>query len=312
MNPLQVNHLDSIDKKILIALDENCRLSYQALADNLKITANAVRKRLDRLIESGVIEEFSIILKPEIVGSEYLIALISTDGSENEEDFIELIGSNLNVIQVGQLVTSQGRLYFVHCEYIGAIGLQNLGTFFRTKEPVTEIELHTILTKRGKKFEIKKLHLQVLKYLLKDARLQVNEIANLTGLTSRRVSRAIKEMQVSDAFWFATRWYISLGSNVEFYLKIEYDEQAVEYEEIDEWLRDRYPMEYWFSYYSAVKPILFAKFVTDHFREAEPISRTVKSTSFMKSVDVLLSYPVRKFPRLGRTKIEELIAEASL
>ncbi|MBY8998359.1 MAG: Lrp/AsnC family transcriptional regulator [Candidatus Thorarchaeota archaeon] len=304
--------MDSIDKRIILALDENCRLSYQALAEKLGLTATAIRKRLDRLTKTGVIEEFSIVLRPAMMDSDYLIALVSTDGSENEAAFIEQIGSNLMVIQVGQVVTSTGRLYFVHSEYIGAEGLQNLGTFLRTLEPVTDIELHTTLIQRGEKFDIKNLHLRVLKLLLDDARMQVSEISERTGLTSRRVSRAIQEMQDSNAFWFAARWNLSLGSNTEFYLKIKYDEQTATKDVVDEWLRDAFPDEYWFSFYSAMEPTLFAKFVTDHFREAEEISRTVKNAPFLKSVDVLLSYPVKKFPRLGRILIEEMIEESGV
>jgi DNA-binding Lrp family transcriptional regulator len=304
-----VDALDQIDKNILLALDSNCRLSYQAIAENLGMTANAVRKRIERLLETGVIEEFSVVLKSAMMKSEYLIALILTDGSEDEAKFIELMGSNLHVIQVGQLVTHTGRAYLVQCEYIGAESLQNLGSFLRTLEPVTDVELHTILIQRGKTFEMKKLHLRILKYLLEDARMQVTEISERAGLTARRVSRAIQEMQESDALWFATRWNLSLGGNTEFYLKINYNEGS-EREEIERWLRTSFPLEYWYSFFSVLQPVLFAKFVTAHFREAEEIARNVKLAPFTKSVDVWLSYPVIKFPRLGRRKLEEMISGA--
>jgi DNA-binding Lrp family transcriptional regulator len=301
-----------MDKRILLALDENCRMSYQSLADMLGVTANAVKKRMDRLIETGVIEEYSIILKPEMMGSDYLVALISTDGSEDEDEFIEKLGAHLMIVQVGQVVTASGRLYFLHCEYEGSEGLKDISSFLRTLDPVKDIELHTTLTQRGEKFEIKKLHLRVLKHLLENARMQVSEISKRSGLTSRRVSRAIQEMQDSNALWFAVRWNLSLGQNTEFYLKVEYDEQTSQMEEIDEWFRNRFPNLYWFSFYSALEPVLFAKFVTEHFRDAEEISRIVKDSLFCKKVDVLLSYPVKKFPRLGRIKIEGMIRKAGL
>ena len=307
-----VEVLDSIDKNILLTLDENCRLSYQALAEKFAISANAIKKRMDRLIDTGVIEEFSVVFKPAMMGSEYLIALVSTDVSEDEEKFIDHIGSHLNIVQVGQLVTGSGRLYFLHCEYIGAEGLQNVAIFLRTMETVTDIELHTTLTQSGEKFDIKKLHLKVLKYLLEDARMQVREISQRTGLAARRVSRAIQELQESNAFWFAVRWNLSLGRSTEFYLKVEYDEQSARMDEIDEWFRGRFPNAYWFSFYSAMEPVLFAKFVTDHFRDAEQFARITKTSSFSKTVDVLLSYPVKKFPRLGRVRIEEMISEVGI
>ena len=307
-----MEYLDSIDKRILLALDENCRLSYQALAERFGITANAIKKRMDRLIETGVIEEFSIILKPAMIGSEYLVALVSTDGSEDEEAFIKNLGSHLNIVQVGQVVTAFGRLYFIHCEYEGVEGLRSVGTLLRTLDSVKHTELHTTLTQSGSKFDVKKLHLKVLKYLLEDARMQVSEVSQKTGLSARRVSRAIQEMLDSNAFWFAVRWNLSLGRSTEFYLKVKYDEQEARMDEVDQWFRDRFPNEYWFSFYSAMEPVFFAKFVTDHFRDAEQISRISKSASFIKSVDVLLSYPVKKFPRLGRIKIEDMIRKAGL
>ena len=119
-------------------------------------------------------------------------------------------------------------------------------------------------------------------------------------------------MQESNAFWFSARWNLSLGNNTEFYLKIHYDEKISSKEIADTWLRENYPLEYWFSFYSAMEPVMFAKFVTEHFREAEIIARNVKNTPFSLSVDVMLSYPVRKFTRLGTLKIQEMIHEAGL
>lgn len=304
--------LDRLDKEILLALDRNCRLSYQTLAESLGITATAVRKRIDKMITEGVIEEFDVILKPAMLDSEYLIALIHTDGMEDEDEFIPRIGMNINVVQAGQVLTNAGRLYFVHGEYIGPKNLQDLSVFFRKLPSVISVELHTIIISRGERFVMRNLHMRVLQCLLHDARMQISEISERTGLTARRVSRVIQEMVDSDAFWFAVRWNLSLGSNTEFYLKIKYDEKTSSRNEIEEWFKNEFPLQYWYSYYSALQPILFAKFVTNHFRDAEVVSKRTKRAPFSVSVDVLLSYPVTKFPRLGRTYLTEIIERAGV
>lgn len=302
--------MDSIDKGILLALDRDCRMSYQAMSSELGISPNAVRKRLTNLLEYGIIEEFVVLLRPAMTGCEYLVALIHTDGQEDEEEMINYFGSNLGLVQAGQVVTSSNRLYFVNAEYENTHNLKELATFFRSNKHVTHVELHPIPTPHGEKFAIKRLHLQVLKLLLEDARMPVYSIAKRLGITSRRVSRALKEMQESDAFWFSARWNLSLGNNTEFYLKIIYDERTASKEIADTWLRENYPSEYWFSFYSAMEPVMFAKFVTEHFREAELIARNVKKAPFSNTVDVLLSYPVRKFTRLGTLRIQEMIQDA--
>ncbi|MFW9802926.1 MAG: Lrp/AsnC family transcriptional regulator [Candidatus Thorarchaeota archaeon] len=304
--------MDSIDKRLLLALDEDCRLSYQALAEMLGLTATAITKRINRLVETGVIEGFDVVLRPAMLNSDYLIALVFTNGSEIEEEFMEIMGANQNITQVSQIVTGVGRLYLLHCEYVGAEGLQNISTFIRQLDSVTNIQLYPRLTQRGEPFQIKRLHLRVLNLLLRDARMQVGKIAAESGLTAKRVSRAIREMQDSNALWFIVRWNLSLGNNSRFFLKIAYDEQSYKKDEMDEWLRKTFPDEFWLSYSCAMEPILFAMFVTEHFRDAEHISLRVKNAPFSESVDVLLSYPVKKFPRLGRIKIEEMIRDAGL
>ncbi|MHA1929251.1 MAG: hypothetical protein ACTSV2_11815 [Candidatus Thorarchaeota archaeon] len=58
--------------------------------------------------------------------------------------------------------------------------------------------------------------------------------------------------------------------------------------------------------------MLFAKFVTNHFRDAKELAQAVNNEPFSCSVDILLSYPVTKFPRVGMLKIPELISEDGL
>jgi len=142
--------------------------------------------------------------------------------------------------------------------------------------------------------------------------MQVNQIAARLGITTRRTARAIKEMQDSGAFWFSMRWNLSLGNNTEFYLKITYDENISTKDAVNQWLLRTYPDEYWFSFYFGMEPVLFAKYVTDHFRDARDFARTVSDEAFSCSVDTLLSYPVKKFPRVGILKIQQLITDTGL
>jgi DNA-binding Lrp family transcriptional regulator len=304
--------LDLTDKRILLELDKDCRASYENLARILGISANAVKKRVDKLISSGVIEEFSVILRQAMTGAEYLIAEVQTDGNEDEEEFANSMGGNEMVNQVGLIADPTGRSYLVHAEYIGTQGLMKLGRFLRALENVTQVELHTLLIGPGRRIELTKLHLRVLRQLLDNARMQIGEIAERSGLTARRVRRVLQELQSSEAFWFATRWNLSLGESTQFYVRIERDTQLMDHNEVDHWLREQFHLEYWYSYVSAIEPVTFAKFVTEHFREAEPISRAIKAAPFAVSIDTMICYPVRKYPRLGRIKLEQMLAEAGL
>ncbi|MFQ5884165.1 MAG: hypothetical protein ACE5IO_03590, partial [Thermoplasmata archaeon] len=81
-------------------------------------------------------------------------------------------------------------------------------------------------------------------------------------------------------------------------------------DDIEQLLLEEYPLEYWYSYASALEPVVFAKFVTEHFREAETITRRVTAADFAKATRTMICYPVKKFPRLGQIKLQEMLAAA--
>jgi DNA-binding Lrp family transcriptional regulator len=284
------------------------------------MTANAVRKRVTKLVEQGVIEEFKVILRPAMTGAEYLLALLKTDGSENEEQFLNELGNRRGVVQAGRrgvvqaglIASTSGRTYLILAEYMGASGLMELRKFFGTFDSIKDIEMHTLLRQQGERIELTKLHLRVLQQLLIDARMSITDIASNAGLSAKRVRRALSDITDCGAFWLAVRWNLSAGADAEFYERIVIDEQKADRETVDDWLRTRFPDEYWLSFHSAVEPIVFAKFVTNHFRESEEVSRVIKQAPFVKSTSTLICYPVRKFPRLSTIILEEKLTEAGL
>ncbi len=90
--------LDELDKRILTDLEYNCRISFQELSRKYAISANAIRRRILNLEESGVIYGYSIVLSPEMTETEYMFGLLTTDGSRDEVDLVDEIGSSKNVI----------------------------------------------------------------------------------------------------------------------------------------------------------------------------------------------------------------------
>ncbi|MFW9912745.1 MAG: winged helix-turn-helix transcriptional regulator [Candidatus Thorarchaeota archaeon] len=304
--------LDPIDKKLILELDSNCRATFQELALKLGMTANAVRKRVTKLIEQGVIEEFVVIMKPAMTGAELLLAFLQTDGLEDEDTLIREMGEYPGVVQAGLVASIMGRTYLVFAEYIGATGLMNLRKFLSSLESVQDVEIHTLLRQQGTIIELTKLHLRVLRQLIEDARMSITDIANNTGLSARRVRRLLSDITDSGAFWLAARWNLSAGEDTEFYLRIQIDEQIADRETVDAYLRTNYPNQYWLSFHSAIEPIVFAKFVTEHFRESDDIARASRSAPFAKSTSVLICYPVHKFERLSQKILKERLIEVGL
>jgi DNA-binding Lrp family transcriptional regulator len=60
---------DGIDRQIVAALAENARSSYAEIGDRVGLSAPAVKRRVDRLHESGVIIGYTAVLNPDVTGT---------------------------------------------------------------------------------------------------------------------------------------------------------------------------------------------------------------------------------------------------
>jgi len=60
--------LDAIDRRILRALQLDGRITYDALAAQVNLSASAVLRRVRRLEESGAIAAYVALVRPERVG----------------------------------------------------------------------------------------------------------------------------------------------------------------------------------------------------------------------------------------------------
>ena len=60
--------LDKLDKGILRLLQENGRETYDAIGEKVGLSSSAVLRRVKRLEETGVIDHYVALVKPEAVG----------------------------------------------------------------------------------------------------------------------------------------------------------------------------------------------------------------------------------------------------
>src|SRR5437764_14467876 len=60
--------MDEIDKRIVALLRENARRSYQEIGRHVHLSAPAVKRRVDRLEQEGVILGYTAIVNPPVFG----------------------------------------------------------------------------------------------------------------------------------------------------------------------------------------------------------------------------------------------------
>lgn len=60
--------LDDLDRQIVAWLSRDGRASFRSIGDGIGLSAPAVKRRVDRLREEGVIERFAAVVDPGSVG----------------------------------------------------------------------------------------------------------------------------------------------------------------------------------------------------------------------------------------------------
>ncbi len=78
--------LDTIDRKLVRILAEDCRASTRAIASRLGLAHSTVHSRLRRLVEKGVIRRFTVLVDPYQLGFEVTaLILVQAEGSHIED-----------------------------------------------------------------------------------------------------------------------------------------------------------------------------------------------------------------------------------
>ncbi|MFW9796829.1 MAG: winged helix-turn-helix transcriptional regulator [Candidatus Thorarchaeota archaeon] len=298
--------MDELDKRILIDLRRNCRISYQELSRKYGISANAIRRRIMNLEESGVISGYSIALSPAMTDTDFLFALLETDGSRDEVEMVDEIGSSRNVLAAAAYTDG---VYALVAEYNGLQELQELGKFLRTLDGVQTAELHTFIRTWGDKMNLTKTHLRVLEPLLEDPRLPIVEIAQKTGLTARRVRRLIRELEESGAIRFSALAELGAATSLPYIVRITWDEKMVTYSTITDWLSKDFALKHWETYVSASEPILFTLLVADDLTDLTETVRVIRQNKHVASAKALIGGYHKYFSSYRHKKLVQMVRE---
>ncbi|MFX1576949.1 MAG: winged helix-turn-helix transcriptional regulator [Promethearchaeota archaeon] len=305
--------MDIVDKNIIFELSVNYRASYQAIAKKLSLSVNAIKKRIQKLNSDGIIRGGQLLPTNAMLGMEDWVAIIRTQDPIPSDAFLDSLGAH-RLVGSASILTDGSILCFG--SYAGAMGLQEIGTFLRQIPGVEGVEFHTILTEPGKRCELSKSDLKVLRCLHQDARMSISDMSKQTRLTPRRIRKIIGELIGENGsepniyinweprggsrpsevcFKITVQWNLNAGGYTAFVIIIRHEEGTQQRSKIVKILQDYYPVKFWYAYASAFEPEIFCVFVVEHMREASEIIETIRQTSEAVSANAIYGYPTRVF-----------------
>jgi DNA-binding Lrp family transcriptional regulator len=189
---LQQVRVDGIDLHIIRLLARDSRTPYKSIADDVGITSPAAKERINKMISSGVIERFVILVNPIIFDYEKLCILIvkNINYKIGEQDIFKKLSLLGDVVAYSEELEGS---------YIFRLYVKNITQY--------KVEAATDLLKPAsvKAFfadfsppptmKINSTDLEIMKCLLPNARKSVENISKETSLSPKTVTRRLEKMK---------------------------------------------------------------------------------------------------------------------
>ena len=186
--------MDKIDIKILSHLLNNCRKADRQIGKNVSISGAAVKSRIKKMIDSRIIEEFTLKIEPPVLGYSVLYFVVSGKDLKNILEQIRLIGEPFFVVPcVGGITV---------CSIV--VRENPNKKMELAKNLMKDVRVLSIFEAQnpGIRSDLTKTDLEIINILLKDHRIKIEQIAKSTNLSTKTVARSLGKLQNDEAIQF--------------------------------------------------------------------------------------------------------------
>lgn len=186
--------MDELDIQILSMLLDNCRESDRQIGKKIGISGNAVKSRIQKMIQNNVIEKFTLKIEPPVLGYNVVYIVISGQDLNQILKQVKLIGEPFFVVPcVGDITVCS----IVIKENVKAkIDL--------AKKIMKDVRVLSIFEAQnpGIRSDLTKTDLEIINVLLENPRAKLDEIAKATSLSTKTITRSLDKLQNDEAILF--------------------------------------------------------------------------------------------------------------
>jgi Lrp/AsnC family transcriptional regulator for asnA, asnC and gidA len=188
---LQHTRLDNIDIQILVLLAKDSRTTYRNIASVVGVSTNAVKERIHKMISNSIIQKFVVIINPVIFGyeKECILIIRHIDKTIKEQDILNRINLLGDVFVYAKQLG--GASIFVVSVRAGAE--DKIGILTDLLKPAS-VE-STFVSYRPIAMQIHISDFKIMKCLLSNPRMLVEDIAKEASMSTKTVARRLEKMR---------------------------------------------------------------------------------------------------------------------
>ena len=196
---LQQTRLDMIDLRIMKLLSRDSRTPYRNIASAVGITPSAAKERINKMVSNGAIRTFVLFVNPVIFGyeKECILILRNVDKPIKERDILNKVSLLGDIL--AYTLSLEGTANFIFAVKDRAqdkIGI--LTDLLKPSQVESIFARYTPVAMR-----IYNSDLKIMKCLLPDPRMMVEDIARATSLSPKTVARRLEKMRENHVLQFS-------------------------------------------------------------------------------------------------------------
>jgi DNA-binding Lrp family transcriptional regulator len=206
--------MDEADITLILTLLANSRTPYQELARRLNLSVNAVHKRVQALIDEGVIQGFTA--RPHLIVLGAMDVMIyGKSNTASIRDTMKTLSENDSIYWVA---VASGNYLYVGC-YLRNIGeLEHTAEFIREKGKMPEPKVGVINWGTGAykapENTLDALDWQIIYQLRDNSRKPLADIAEVLNASAKTVRRHLDRMIDNYYIDLSLRWFPDKGNDI--------------------------------------------------------------------------------------------------
>jgi Lrp/AsnC family transcriptional regulator for asnA, asnC and gidA len=241
--------MDKTDMSLILLLSANSRLSYAELAEKLNLSVTAVHKRIQLLIETGVIRKFTA--KVSLLSLSIIVVFVlgtsQLDSFQDLTDKLKAHGSIYWLVEGGGKFLCIGAYLKNLTELVGLVefvkkeaGIPEPMVRIAQAEPTSEhritasVPVQATPNSQPPNLTFCDIDYKIIGSLKDDSRKAISDVANEVGVSAKTVRRRLTRMTRNNLIELGLEWYPDKSNDIitllDLHLKPDADLGTVAYQ----------------------------------------------------------------------------------
>jgi len=301
--------MDRTDFELIEGLQDDPRVSYRELADRLDLSVNSVHKRIQHMIDQGIIPAFIATLGPAVESYTVATAWGKTTTDDTERTITELGRDE----KTRQIVEATNDFIYIQWSLRDISELDDLIAFSKEVGGIEapQVTFNKVPIPPGSEnVKLSGMDYRIIDALMKDSRRPLKEVAEKLGVSQKTVRRRLAKMKRENSIYLTARAVPTSTPDIFSFFHI-YLEEGTDRRMASSYLREKHSENLLnLQTVDNLPYFCLVHFWTQTMKDLKVIRTSLAKEEIIKSFFVNIFYDVHAFDTWREDLVRKRAAEA--